>query len=91
MISIIISFFSGQRTANDVRLEMLEQKLESITSEMEHNSVKIASVEQKSTQNAQNMASLTSDVEKLQQTLWFDSYRYVHLDKNFFPILSYLI
>ena len=96
MSSFIISFFSGQRTANDVRLELLEQKLESITSEMEHNTVKIAQNVQNIEENAQNseekLASLTIDVEKLQQTLWFDSYRYVYLDKIFFfPILSYLI
>ena len=89
MSSFIIPFFSGQRTANDQRFELLEEKLASLTSE-------IASVEQKSTQNAHNieekLASLTGDVEKLQQTLWFDSYRYVYLDKIFFfPILSYLI
>jgi len=51
-ISIVIfiaglQYTLGQRTANDQRIELLEEKL----------------------------ASLTSDVEKLQQTLWFDSYR----------------
>merc|ERR1712012_1490053 len=42
-----LQYTLGQRTANDQRIELLEEKL----------------------------ASLTGDVEKLQQTLWFDSYR----------------
>lgn len=73
MSSFIISFFSAQRTANDVRLELLENKLESLQSNMESLQSNMESHQSNMEHDLQNYGQR---IENLENGLWFNAYRY---------------
>jgi len=84
-----LQYTLAQRTANEVRLELLENKLESLQSNVESLQSNEESLQSNVESLQSNMESLQSNmenhgqrIEDLENGLWFDAYRVRFLSAN---------
>jgi len=70
-----LQYTLAQRTANDVRLELLENKLESLQSNVESLQSNEESLQSNMESLQSNMENHGQRIEDLENGLWFDAYR----------------